>query len=66
MMLRVGQVVIYEAPRDPRISLRVYLTSDVTRLGRVEAWSGLVPLEPPKGLPPREWLLAALEQLPKR
>lgn len=66
MLYRLGQVVAYGTPSDPRLSLRVWRCSDTSRLGRIQEFSGLVPIEPPTDRNPREWLLAALEALPKR
>ena len=66
MLYRIGQVLVYGTPKEPRLSLRVWRVSDATRIGRIQEFSGLVPIEPPTTRNPREWLLAALEALPKQ
>lgn len=66
MLYRVGQIVVYGTEKDPRLSMRVWKVSNTARIGRIQEFSGLVPLEPPLSRAPREWLLEALEQLPER
>lgn len=66
MLYRVGTIVVYGGPVDPRLSMRVWRVSDVARMGRVTEWEGVRSYDPSTILSPREWLLEALEQAPRR
>lgn len=66
MLYRVASVVIYGGPEDPRYSLNVRLCSDRVVLAGKTILTERGPILRPTAAPPREWLLEALEGIPRR
>lgn len=63
MLYYVGTATVFDTPENPRVSMKVYRVSDVTRLGRVVVWEGTRSLKPVRAGQPHLWLLEALDQL---
>lgn len=66
MLYRIASVVVYGTPDEPRLRWKVWLQSDIARLGGRPIETGQAPIQLPIASSPREWLRGSLEQFPER
>lgn len=60
MLYRVGSLTIYETPNENRISGRVWLVSDLARIGRNEIFHHTQYVHLPEVRSPGLWLLESI------
>ncbi|HZI77764.1 MAG TPA: hypothetical protein VFD73_27740 [Gemmatimonadales bacterium] len=66
MLYRVATVTVFGTPENPRANLTVRLVSDIVVLSRRPIHQERVPIALPTARSPREWLLEALDSIPRQ
>lgn len=66
MLYRVATVTLFGSPENPRANLTVRLVSDIVVLSGRPILRERVPIALPTERHPRDWLLAALDSIPRQ